>query len=152
LQQPLSRTEHKGDARPNTLVHLNVRDIDAVSQEFGIPVDDAGLAGRECHLEDPDGNRLRVSEVREVAASGPDGDFDPREHLGQPLLIAEWMNLGERAARVFRALHRGRKRLLGLGGAGVLWLLVGEGEGCAGRDACKRGVQRLGVDLFEAWL
>ena len=60
--------------------------------------------------------------------------------------------VGERAARVFLALHGGRKRLLGLGGVGVLWLLVGEGEGCAGRDACKRGVQRLGVDLFEAWL
>jgi len=41
---------------------------------------------------------------------------------------------------------------LGLGGVGVLWFLVGEGEGGAGRDACKRGVQCLGLDLFEAWL
>jgi hypothetical protein len=45
-------------------VHLNVREIDAVSEEFGIPVDEAGLAGRECDLEDPDGNRLRIATPR----------------------------------------------------------------------------------------
>jgi catechol 2,3-dioxygenase-like lactoylglutathione lyase family enzyme len=54
-------SEHKGDARPNTLIHLNVKDIEAVSAEFGLPVDEEGLAGRECDLEDPDGNRLRVA-------------------------------------------------------------------------------------------
>jgi catechol 2,3-dioxygenase-like lactoylglutathione lyase family enzyme len=57
-------SEHKGDARPNTLIHLNVADIDAVAAEFGMTVDEAGLAGRECHLEDPDGNRLRVATPR----------------------------------------------------------------------------------------
>ena len=57
-------SEHKGDARPNTLIHLNVRDIDAVAREFGMPVDEEGLAGRECDLEDPDGNRLRVATPR----------------------------------------------------------------------------------------
>ena len=48
-------SEHEGDARPDTLLHLYVNDIDAVSREFGIPVDEDGLAGRECHLVDPDG-------------------------------------------------------------------------------------------------
>lgn len=57
-------SEHKGDARPNTLIHLYVNDIEAVSREFGIPVDEEGLAGRECDLEDPDGNRLRVATRR----------------------------------------------------------------------------------------
>ena len=57
-------SEHKGDARPNTLIHLNVKDIDAVAREFGMPVDEEGLAGRECDLEDPDGNRLRVATPR----------------------------------------------------------------------------------------
>jgi catechol 2,3-dioxygenase-like lactoylglutathione lyase family enzyme len=57
-------SEHLGDAPPNTLVHLNVMDIDAVAAEFGLPVDEAGLAGRECDLEDPDGNRLRVATPR----------------------------------------------------------------------------------------
>lgn len=57
-------SEHTGDARPDTLIHLYVRDIDAVSEEFEIPVDDEGLAGRECHLVDPDGNRLRVATRR----------------------------------------------------------------------------------------
>ncbi|HEY2868289.1 MAG TPA: glyoxalase superfamily protein [Gaiellales bacterium] len=57
-------SEHKGDARPNTLIHLYVHDIDAVSEEFGIPVDEDGLAGHECDFEDPDGNRLRVATRR----------------------------------------------------------------------------------------
>src|SRR5438270_13155921 len=58
-------SEHKGDARPNTLIHLYVTDIDTVAQEFGVHVDEEGrLAGRECALEDPDGNRLRVATRR----------------------------------------------------------------------------------------
>jgi hypothetical protein len=57
-------SEHKGDARPNTLIHLYVNDIDAVSAEFETPVDEEGLAGRECDLEDPDGNRLRIATPR----------------------------------------------------------------------------------------
>jgi Glyoxalase superfamily protein len=57
-------SEHKGDARPDTLIHPYVKDIDAVSEEFGTPVDEEGLAGRECDLIDPDGNRLRVATRR----------------------------------------------------------------------------------------
>jgi hypothetical protein len=38
--------------------------IDAVSKEFGVPVDEDALAGRECDLGDPDGNRLRVATRR----------------------------------------------------------------------------------------
>ena len=57
-------SEHTGDARPHTLIHLYVRDVDDVSAEFGIPVDEDGLAGREVHLIDPDGNRLRVATRR----------------------------------------------------------------------------------------
>jgi len=57
-------SEHTGDAPPSSLIHLYVDDIDAVSREFGIPVDEEGLAGRECDVEDPDGNRLRVATRR----------------------------------------------------------------------------------------
>jgi len=57
-------SEHKGDARPNTLIHLYVDDIDAVSKEFGVRIDEDGLAGRECDFGDPDGNRLRVATRR----------------------------------------------------------------------------------------
>src|SRR3954468_21236986 len=63
-QVRLYLSEHKGDARPNTLINLYVNDIDTVSKEFGIPVDEDGLAGRECDLEDLDGNRLRVATRR----------------------------------------------------------------------------------------
>ena len=57
-------SEHKGDALPDTLIHVYVEDIDAVSEEFAVPVDENGLAGRECDLVDPDGNRLRVATRR----------------------------------------------------------------------------------------
>jgi catechol 2,3-dioxygenase-like lactoylglutathione lyase family enzyme len=57
-------SEHKGDARPNTLIHLYVTDVDRVAEEFAVAVDEEGLAGRECALEDPDGNRLRVATRR----------------------------------------------------------------------------------------
>src|SRR5262249_10804962 len=57
-------SQHKAGARPHTLLHLYVDDIDAVSEAFGIPVDEEGLAGRECDLVDPDGNRLRVATRR----------------------------------------------------------------------------------------
>ena len=63
-QVRLYLSEHKGDARPDTLIHLYVRDIDAVSEEFQIPVDEEGLAGQECDLVDPDGNRLRIATRR----------------------------------------------------------------------------------------
>lgn len=57
-------SEHTGDAPPSTLIHIYVDDIDAVSTEFGIPVDEEGLAGRQCDLEDLDGNRLRIATRR----------------------------------------------------------------------------------------
>lgn len=57
-------SEHKGDARPDTLIHLYVKDVDALSAEFGVPVDEEAPAGRECDLVDPDGNRLRVATRR----------------------------------------------------------------------------------------
>src|SRR5436190_9726237 len=57
-------SEHKGDARPDTLIHLYVKDVDAVSEEFGIAVDEEGRAGRRCALTDPDGNRLRIATRR----------------------------------------------------------------------------------------
>jgi catechol 2,3-dioxygenase-like lactoylglutathione lyase family enzyme len=61
-QACLYLSEHKGDARPNTLIHLYVNDVDRVADEFGATVDEEGLAGRECALEDPD--RLRVATRR----------------------------------------------------------------------------------------
>ncbi|MGI5466834.1 glyoxalase superfamily protein [Streptomyces sp. CA-132043] len=52
-------SEHAGDARPDTLVYLRVRDVDAVAEAFGVSPTDAPWA-REVELRDPDGNRLRV--------------------------------------------------------------------------------------------
>lgn len=59
-QVRLFLSEHKGDARPNTLVYLRVRDVDAIAAEFDVPAKDAPWA-REIELRDPDGNRLRVA-------------------------------------------------------------------------------------------
>ncbi|MGW4376261.1 glyoxalase superfamily protein [Streptomyces albidoflavus] len=52
-------SEHEGDARPETLVYLRVRDVEAIAAEFGVTAEDAPWA-REIELRDPDGNRLRI--------------------------------------------------------------------------------------------
>ena len=51
--------EHRGDARPDTLVHLFVSDVEAVVAEFGRPAGEPPY-GCEFELRDPDGNRLRI--------------------------------------------------------------------------------------------
>jgi hypothetical protein len=53
-------SEHRGDARPDALVHLFVSDVDAVVAEFGRPDGDPPY-GCELELRDLDGNRLRIS-------------------------------------------------------------------------------------------
>jgi catechol 2,3-dioxygenase-like lactoylglutathione lyase family enzyme len=52
-------SEHRGDAQPDTLVYLRVADVDAIAREFDSEIIDQPW-GRELHLTDPDGNRLRV--------------------------------------------------------------------------------------------
>jgi catechol 2,3-dioxygenase-like lactoylglutathione lyase family enzyme len=52
-------SEHTGDARPDTLIYLRLRDIDAIAEEFGAAVEQMPW-GAEVRLRDPDGNRLRV--------------------------------------------------------------------------------------------
>ena len=59
-QMRLFLSEHTGDARPDTLVYLRVRDVDAVATEFSVAVEDAPWA-REIELRDPDDNRLRIA-------------------------------------------------------------------------------------------
>lgn len=59
-------SEHRGDARPDTLVYLRLRDVDAIADEFGLQVKAAPWA-REIELCDPDGNRLRVGTPRDDA-------------------------------------------------------------------------------------
>ena len=56
-------SEHRGDARPDTLLYLNVGDIEAVSAEFDVAIEEAPW-GREVHLTDPDGNRLRIGSTQ----------------------------------------------------------------------------------------
>ena len=53
-------SEHRGDARPGTLIHLYVSDVNAVVAEFGRP-DGEPPYGCELELRDLDGNRLRIS-------------------------------------------------------------------------------------------
>ncbi|GAA0560512.1 glyoxalase superfamily protein [Paractinoplanes ferrugineus] len=52
-------SEHRDDARPDTLLYLNVSDLEAVATEFGVALREAPW-GPEIHLLDPDGNRLRI--------------------------------------------------------------------------------------------
>lgn len=62
-------SEHEGDARPDTLLHLNVRDVGAVAAEFGVEAQDVGY-GHEVELTDPDGNRLRVTTPNQGVSGG----------------------------------------------------------------------------------
>jgi len=64
---PLSRkgeariflSEHTGDAVPDGLIHLRVSEIEPIAMEFDVEIVEQPW-GREVHLVDPDGNRLRV--------------------------------------------------------------------------------------------
>lgn len=56
-------SEHRDDARPGTLLYVHLSDIEAVAAEFGVAVEEAPW-GREVHLTDPDGNRLRVGSAQ----------------------------------------------------------------------------------------
>ena len=65
-------SEHRGDATPNTLVHLYVRNVDDIAAEFGVAIDEEGLAGRECELADPDGedDESKKTTFRRIAEVG----------------------------------------------------------------------------------
>jgi catechol 2,3-dioxygenase-like lactoylglutathione lyase family enzyme len=52
-------SEHAGDARPDTLIYLRLRDLDPVAKEFGAAIEPMPW-GPEVQLRDPDGNRLRI--------------------------------------------------------------------------------------------
>lgn len=70
---------------------LYVKDIDAVSEEFGIPIDEKGLAGRECALTDP-------------AATGCASPPGARDHQ-RPRIVPETLT---QAALIRPQPHRGR--------------------------------------------
>ena len=61
----LHLSEHKGDARPNTLLYFYVQDIEEFAKEFGAQIIEQPWA-REIHLTDPDGNRLRLGQRAEA--------------------------------------------------------------------------------------
>ena len=91
-----------GDATPNTLVHLYVRNVDDIATEFGVAVDEEGLAGRECELEDPDGNRLRIATPRSTdhepaLVSTPSAVVsDPEHDRGRTRLAAKLLSSATR--------------------------------------------------------
>jgi catechol 2,3-dioxygenase-like lactoylglutathione lyase family enzyme len=58
-QVRLFLSEHTGDARPDTLIYLRLRDLDAVAKKFGAAIEQMPW-GPEVKLRDPDGNRLRI--------------------------------------------------------------------------------------------
>jgi hypothetical protein len=57
----LHLSEHKGDARPDSLVYFYVSEVDGIAAEFDAKIKDQPWA-REIQLTDPDGNRLRIGE------------------------------------------------------------------------------------------
>ncbi len=57
----LHLSEHKGDARRDTLLYFYVHDVDSLATDFRCKVVQEPWA-REIALTDPDGNRLRIGE------------------------------------------------------------------------------------------
>lgn len=53
-------SEHRGDARPGTLVYLWVPDVDAAAAACGVTSVEDNPWGRDFEVADPDGNRIRV--------------------------------------------------------------------------------------------
>ena len=62
----LHLSEHKGDAKPDTLVYFYVDDVDSIAEEFGEDVKDQPWGTREVWLTDPDGNRWRIGTPKAV--------------------------------------------------------------------------------------
>lgn len=54
-------SEHEGDASPDTLVYIRHSRLDEIAELLDAPVVDVPW-GRELHVQDPDGNRLRIAD------------------------------------------------------------------------------------------
>jgi catechol 2,3-dioxygenase-like lactoylglutathione lyase family enzyme len=74
-------SEHRGDARPDALVHLYVSDVNAVVAEFGRPTGEPPY-GCELELRDPDGNRLRIRSAS-LANSAVTRHRSPQPEFGE---------------------------------------------------------------------
>ena len=57
-------SEHRGDAKPDTLLYFYVSDIESLAKEFDVEIKEQPWA-QEIHLSDPDGNRFRIGKRRE---------------------------------------------------------------------------------------
>ena len=51
----LHLSEHKGDAKPDTLVYFYVDDVDSIAQEFGVAVREQRWGSRDVWVSDADG-------------------------------------------------------------------------------------------------
>src|SRR5260370_42297115 len=80
-------SEHRGDARPDTLVQLFVSHIAPVVAEFGRTADEPPY-GCEIELRDPDGNRLRVSTARGGRAGA--GRRMPSSNMSSNAVTLPW--------------------------------------------------------------
>ncbi len=69
----LHLSEHAGDARPDTLVFMNVTDLDPILAEFGLGAEIGPWGGRSLELRDPDGNRIRLGEPAPEGTDRPEG-------------------------------------------------------------------------------
>lgn len=64
-ESALHLSEHKGDAKPDTLLYFYVSDIERIANEFEATILEQPWA-REIQLIDPDGNRWRIGNLRET--------------------------------------------------------------------------------------
>ena len=63
-QLRLFLSEHTGDARPDTLLYIHVKDIEVVASALDVTTIEEAPWAREIEVKDPDGNRLRLGESK----------------------------------------------------------------------------------------
>lgn len=54
-------SEHEGDASPDSLIYVRHSDLDRVARRLGAEITEVDR-GRELHVRDPDGNRVRIAD------------------------------------------------------------------------------------------
>lgn len=57
-------SEHRGDARPDTLMYFYVYNLEEIAHTFDVTIEQQPW-GREVQLTDPDGNRFRIGERKD---------------------------------------------------------------------------------------
>lgn len=106
-------SEHKGDARPDTLLYLHVADVSSIAKAVGVEVKGQPWA-YEIELRDPDGNRLRVGTPKTHSTSSDHSPVFLKVIEAVQVAIANWApaEATDSVAVQFKSIHQAFEALL----------------------------------------